>query len=54
MRKTLLSLVLGCVMAAFFGAAAMACEYHNTMASSDSTPPAQTAASGQTSDDVNN
>ena len=53
MRKTLLSLVLGCVMAAFFGAAAMACQYHSVSASSDSTPP-QTAASGQTSDDANN
>jgi hypothetical protein len=54
MRKTLLSLVLGCVMATFFGAAAMACEYHSVSASSGSTPPQQTAASGQTSDDTNN
>ena len=54
MRKTLLSLVLGCVLAAFSGAA-IACEYyHNTNATNDSSSTQQTATAVPASADANN
>ncbi len=43
MKKTWLSLALGFSLA-MGAAAAVACPYHDTQASNDTTPPQQTAA----------
>ena len=54
MKKTWLSLALGFTLA--FGAAvvASACPYHQTSASNDASPPAQTATAGQASQPLDN